>query len=234
MTREIAHNNQFNLHIPCKTRSHLPSTAALFLSLAFASSRSIDLFSRKVSSASKQSEADPRDGTYCSRQCNNGLQGSVLNRQSSIGILAPARGPDGHGVLRNCCRLASELRALAAGCHRGAAAVMVTGAATTSCFLFIFEAEALCCGRLSLVVLGHGEVCFVTSSDGRGHEKGEKKKEKGEECKSYCCRPTGTLQKSSEGFILQRIKSRLLLISQGEGSGQEADGVIIGQQRTSN
>lgn len=112
--------------------------------------------------------------------------------------------------------------------------MMVTGAATTSCFLFIFEAEALCCGRVSLVVLGHGEVCFVTSSDGRGHEKGEKKKEKGEECKSYCCRPTGTLQKSSEGFILQRSKSKLLLISQGEGSGQEADGVIIGQQRTKN
>lgn len=41
--------------------SNSPSTAALFLSLAFASSRSIDLHSQKVSFATEESEADIRD-----------------------------------------------------------------------------------------------------------------------------------------------------------------------------
>jgi hypothetical protein len=164
MNQKSANNIILSTTLRINRESSSPSTAALFLSLAFASSRSIDLYSHKVSLATEQSEADSGDKTDRPRQSNNGLQGSVLNRQSSARI-APARGPDGHGVLRDGRRLASELGAPAAGCHRGTAAAVVT-VAVASCLLLVFEAEAFRRGRLSSVVLGHGEVCFVTPSDG--------------------------------------------------------------------
>lgn len=56
---------------------------------------------------------------------------------------------------------------------------MVAGAASS--LLVVFEAEALRRGRLGLglVVIGHGEVCFITLGDGRRHEEEEEEEEEG-------------------------------------------------------